>query len=120
MVYAGRQFLPEEIELILWTRRTYKDLTRKELAETVCEFLNWKTNSFKLKTALCMEFLEVLEQNTAISLPPETKPSIQKGVAKKVEKKICHTTNIVKDELVGNVGEFEPITLEVVQPKQKK
>lgn len=112
MVHAGRQFLPEEIELIQWTRKTYKDLKRKEFAETVCEFLNWKTNSGKLKTTLCLGFLEELEQNSIIKLPPAPKPSIRKGLGKK---KIYDATHIVRDEIVGNAGEFEAITIELVQ-----
>jgi hypothetical protein len=115
MVHAGRQFLPEEIELIQWTRRIYKDLTRKEFAETVCEFLNWKTNSGKLKTNLCIEFLEGLERNLLIKLPPAPKPTAQKGVAKKTEKKAYDVAQIVKEELTGSVGEYKSITVELVR-----
>ncbi|HBW37685.1 Druantia anti-phage system protein DruA [Desulfosporosinus sp. BICA1-9] len=43
MIYYGRNFTSEEIELIQWTRKRYPQLSRKELASTVCEFLGWTT-----------------------------------------------------------------------------
>ena len=70
MVYSGRNFTSEEIELIQWTRKRYPQLSRKELASTVCEFLAWTTPAGKAKTLQCTSFLETLEEAGLIKLPP--------------------------------------------------
>lgn len=43
MVFSGRKFTSEDINLIKWTRKKYAHLSRSELAGTVCEFLDWTT-----------------------------------------------------------------------------
>ncbi|MDR3600949.1 MAG: hypothetical protein P4L49_10805 [Desulfosporosinus sp.] len=71
MVYSGRNFTSEEIELIQWTRKRYPQLSRKELAKTVCEFLGWTTPAGRAKSPQCVSFLETLEEAGLIELPPK-------------------------------------------------
>ena len=70
MVYSGRNFTSEEIELIQWTRKRYPQLSRTELAQTLCEFLGWTTPAGRAKRAQCASFLETLEEAGLIKLPP--------------------------------------------------
>lgn len=70
MEYSGRRFTREDIELIQWTREQYPDLSRKELASTVCEFLEWTTDAGRPKNAPCLKFLEKLESGGTLTLPP--------------------------------------------------
>lgn len=70
MAYFGRNFTSDEIELIKWTRKRYPQLSRKELAATVCEFLGWTTPAGRSKIPQCTSFLKTLEESGLIELPP--------------------------------------------------
>lgn len=71
MVYSGRNFTSEEIELIQWTRKKYPQLSRTELVRTICEFLGWTTPAGRAKRPQCTTFLEMLEEEGLIKLPPK-------------------------------------------------
>ena len=70
-VFSGRAFSPKDIEMIQWVRRTYPKLSRKELAATICEFLDWVTPAGRPKTQQCTAFLDELESENIIQLPPK-------------------------------------------------
>src|SRR2546428_2945540 len=67
--FSGRQFTPKELALIHEVVETCSGLSRKELAQTVCELLGWTRPSGALKARECREFLEKLESAGALSLP---------------------------------------------------
>ena len=50
-------------------------LSRMELARTVCELLDWKRPTGKLKARECREFLERLEGEGRLELP-DKRPGI--------------------------------------------
>src|SRR5665648_736814 len=69
MIFSGRSFTSEDIDLIKWTRKRYPQLSRTELARTICEFLGWTTPAGKAKTPQCIAFLLTLEEAELIKLP---------------------------------------------------
>jgi hypothetical protein len=83
--FSGREFTPEEIELIQWTVKTYPTLKRRELANTLCEFLGWKQISGKPKTIQSMALLKALEEKGILQLPPQVKKSSEEN-KKKIRK----------------------------------
>ena len=108
-VFSGRRFSSEDIELIKWTRKKYPQLSRKELASTVCEFLDWKTPAGRVKSKQCADFLVELEEEGIIKLPP-SKGLSRKGVKPKIPKIEFDT-----HELTGEVKDYDPIVLEMVR-----
>jgi len=68
--FSGRAFSTEEIELIKWTVKAYPNLTRSELANTLCEFLEWKQINGKPKTIQSMSMLKRLEEEGILQLSP--------------------------------------------------
>jgi hypothetical protein len=42
-VFSGRTITSGDMDLIKWARKTYPNLSRHELAGTVCELLGWVT-----------------------------------------------------------------------------
>jgi len=112
MVYSGRDFTSEEIELIQWTRKKYPQLSRKELAKTVCEFLGWTTPAGRAKSPQCVSFLETLEEAGLIELPP-------KDVSRKrsASTLISTITEILIDTtpITCELKELEPIRLEIAR-----
>lgn len=108
-VFSGRTFRSEDIELIKWTVETYPTLSKKELASTICEFLNWTTPAGKGKLQQCSAFLEQLDSEKIIRLPIGTKRKT--STLPKMEKMDFDTT-----EASGDISEFKPIRLEIARP----
>jgi len=90
-------------------------LSRKELAQTVCELVDWRRSSGRLKALECLLLLERLESAGALVLPAkrETKPPGSRTT-------VPVTSRGEAGEAVeGELGELEPIELEAVErPKQ--
>ncbi len=106
--FSGRNFESKDIDIIKGVTKAYPKLSRKELCATICEIIEWTTPAGKGKVAVCGEFLEILEQDGLISLPPKRKY--------KTEKKERKTLNIeIKDEEIScRLRDLEPIRLEIV------
>jgi len=110
MVYSGRNFTSEEIELIQWTRKRYPQLSRTELANTICEFLGWTTPAGRVKRAQCASFLEILEEDGLIKLPPLEVVKQRVPLNSKVSEFQIDTTPII-----GELKALEPIHLEIAR-----
>lgn len=110
MEYSGRGFTSEEIELIKWTRKRYTNLSRHELAGTICEFLGWTTPSGRAKLPQCVAFLEKLENEGFIELPPAVASKSKRSRASIIPNYDIDTTPIV-----GDLKDFEPIHLEIAR-----
>jgi hypothetical protein len=50
---------------------TCRNLSRTEIASTMCELFSWKRQSGRLKTVECRQFLEQLESMGLVNLPPQ-------------------------------------------------
>ena len=109
IVFSGRNFTSEDIELIKWTRNKYQKLSRDELAGTVCEFLNWTTSAGRPKTSQCVAFLEKLEKDGIIELPPAVTR------AKKVSNSIIPDYDIDTTLITGELKDFESIHLDIAR-----
>ena len=70
MRIGNRDFLEHEIQLIQELVGTYQALSRKELAYTICENLNWKNEAGNLKVDSCLVLLKKLQATGKINLSP--------------------------------------------------
>jgi len=112
-VFSGRTISSEDIELIKWARKTYPKLPRYELAGTVCELLGWNTPAGRAKWQPCIEFLEVLEAEGIVQLPP-INPALQNKNKLRIPEIEFDTSDIK-----GEIAEFEPIQLTIAQRGQE-
>lgn len=114
--FCGRQFSRDELQLIGEVVKRHAGLSRMELAHTVCELLQWQRNGGGLKARECREFLELLDSQGVIQLPPKrsTKP-----VGSRTRVPISAAGEPAAP-LQGKVGAFEPIVLEAVQSEQQR
>lgn len=114
--FCGRQFSAAEVQMICAVVQRCGGLSRMELAHTVCELLQWQRGSGGLKARECREFLELLEARAVLRLPPkrETKPV---GARTRVP---ISASGEPAAALVGKVGAFEPIVLELVQDAEQR
>ena len=67
--FSGRAFSLVDIDQIKWIRKTYKHLSEKELAATICESIGWLTPSGMPKLVQCVQFLRQLADEGEITLP---------------------------------------------------
>jgi hypothetical protein len=109
--FSGREFTPEDIEHIKWTRATYPGLSRSELAGTICQIIGWTTPAGMAKNQQCKAFLEELEKEGVITLPPAKKQR-----PKKVAVKIAVMELEPEEELHGEVRDYERIKLKIAEP----
>jgi hypothetical protein len=109
IVFSGKNITSEDIELIKWTRRTYHQLSRSELAGTICEFIGWTTASGAAKRSQCVALLEKLEEAGIIELPPAVVAS------KRVKNSIIPDYDIDTTSITGELKDFEPIHLKIAR-----
>lgn len=104
-VFSGRTFSPEDIEMIKWAIKTYPKLSRCEIAGTVCELLGWTTPAGIAKRIQCSAFLEKLEAEGIIQLPPID--TLRQSKCRVQRKEYEFDTS----ERKGEVNEYEPVSL---------
>jgi len=114
--FCGREFTNKEISLIQEVVAICGGISRYELANTVCELLEWKRPSERLKTRECNEFLELLESKGALTLP-EKKRKRQTGSQKIIPENPCRQP---KSILSGSVEEFTPLEIQRVQNRDQR
>lgn len=69
LIHVGRGIRAEELALIRETVELFPALSRNELADTICDHLEWYTASGTCKTEACLGLLERLEARGLIRLP---------------------------------------------------
>lgn len=114
--FCGRQFSSAELHLICELVKRCAGLSRMELAHTVCELLQWQRPGGGLKARECREFLERLERQAVLQLPPK-RPTKPVGSRTRVPLSGRGEAAAV---LQGKVGAFEPIVLEAVQTEPQR
>jgi hypothetical protein len=68
--FSGRRFTRRQLAQVKETVERFPQLSRAELARTLCEHLNWKTANGKAKVESCLIMLEKLEAQGVVQLPP--------------------------------------------------
>lgn len=113
IVQAGRRFTLEEIEHIKTVVEMFPRLSRTEVANTLCEHLEWYTASGTCKETACLKLLERLEAQSLIRLPEKLTSHIGPGCGKDVVTR-GKQTDPPAEEVVGKLAELRPVSLEPV------
>jgi hypothetical protein len=114
--FCGRKFTGEEISLIQEIVGTCGGISRRELAYTVCELLEWKRPNNRLKARECSDLLELLESRGVLILP-EKKRKSQHSSQKIVPESPCKQPF---STLSGSVEEFAPLEVQRVQNRDQR
>ena len=114
--FCGREFTAKEVSLIHEIVETCSGLSRLELANTVCELLEWKRPSGRLKARECRDLLERLERQGILTLPGKrpcgsSKPRKCMAPARQGQ---VHST------LTGSVEQFAPLEVQLVESRQQR
>lgn len=68
--FCGEVVSDEDLSTIKQVIDRFPHLSRTELANTLCELLNWYRPDRGLKTVECRQFLEILDAQSLLWLPP--------------------------------------------------
>ncbi|MCG8684130.1 MAG: hypothetical protein MI892_04590, partial [Desulfobacterales bacterium] len=84
-IFCGRPISPQEVSEIQETVRLFGNLSQKELSQTICEHLDWRTASGSNKWTACLKMLKRFEKQGLITLPQK------KRQIRPRKKEIIHT-----------------------------
>jgi hypothetical protein len=108
--FSGRDFGAAELELIRDTVSDFSNLSLTELSKTICELLEWKRPTGKLKYEECLAFLEHLRDQGVVILP---------GLRATAAPGPRHVVNTSQSDaqapVTGSAGDFDPLVLHLVQ-----
>jgi len=114
--FCGREFTGEEISLIQEVVTTCGGISRRELAHTVCELLEWKRPNDRLKARECSDLLELLESKGALILPAKKRKG--KSGSQKIVPEIPRRQP--DSILSGSVEEFTPLEVQRVRNRDQR
>ena len=113
--FCGREFTNDDISLIKEIVGSCGGISRRELAHTVCELLEWKRPNGKLKARECTDFIELLEEDGALRLPKK-----QSKGQRQSQKIISETPFRPASILNGSVEKFVPLEVQRVQHQEQR
>ena len=95
---------------------TFPNLSRTELANTVCELFSWKRPTGRLKSVECRKFLERLDEKGTISLPACRKQYANRGAAE-----VQRTGRAdIQPTISAGLKELSPILLIRVETREQR
>lgn len=112
--FGGRRFTRKQITQIQQTVNTYTALSRRELAHTVCEHLQWQTPNGKNKIQSCLGMLEELEALGIFSLPQKN-TAMQRSAQKEIVRTDLATT---QPNINEKLNQLTPVRLEMATEKE--
>lgn len=114
--FCGRIFSTDELSMIREVVSTCGGISRNELAQTVCELLDWKRPRGGLKSRECNEFLELLENKGVLELPEKR----HTGYCAPRKFKEAETDKKPFSTLSGSVEEFAPLDIQRVRSRKER
>lgn len=109
LLFCGQRVSTANLTLIRGIAEEFSGLGRTEIANTVCELLQWVRPTGKLKTVECRTFLESLEDAGLLRLPPrrpQRRPERRPPPAM--------PSGVFGAPLEGSLKEFQPLQLQLV------
>ena len=114
LTFGDRRFRKFQIAEIQKTVQTFAALSRRELAHTICEHMNWVTPRGTDKIQTCLNALEEMESCGILQLPPKLTRK------KKAQQRELNHTDRTNAPLIINcpLAELMPISLQLVDDKE--
>jgi hypothetical protein len=112
--FSGRNFAAAELELIRETVRDFSNLSLTELSKTICELLEWKRPTGKLKYEECRAFLEHLRDQGVLTLP-----GLRATAAPGPRHVVSTSQGDAQSPATGSAGDFDPLILHLIQASNR-
>ena len=114
IVQCGRKITVEELGEIKETVELFPNLSRSELAETLCENLQWLTASGGHKNDACLKLLTKLESEGIVKLP-EKRKIINAQRRKTISKR---NRTAPQSNIACSLKELGPVKLQVCKDRE--
>lgn len=114
--FCGRSVSKKQLTEIAEIIETFPNISRAELANTICELYSWKRKTGKLKSVECRQFLDQLDEKGVIRLP-----AIRKQFVKKSTTRIQKTRQAdMRPIISAPLKELLPLTLIRITDQQQR
>lgn len=111
LTFCGQAVTARQLQLITECMVRYPNLSRQELASTVCEWLQWQRPNGRLKTRECRDFLQQLHEHSVIKLP-----ALRAGRPRGSQTRVANTRQGQADEPLQCVlSDVQPIQIRRVE-----
>lgn len=113
--FSGRRFRRAQLEEVRRLVLDFPSLSRNELALTVCELLDWRTESGSARTYACLRMLEALEARGVLSLPAKV---VQKRSARQAPR--LTGASLPGEVVEARLDEIGPVSVQLVSDDADK
>jgi Domain of unknown function (DUF4338) len=108
LTFCGRELKPEELDLIRQITRDFSTLSLTELANTVCELLEWRRPNGGLKSRESFLFLQALHERGWLPwLSPHPKKLRPRAA-------VWDQRSEAQASLTGSIGDYLPLQLQLL------
>lgn len=114
--FCGQRVEDQQLDEIIEIVETFPQLSRSELANTICELFSWKRPTGKLKSVECRQFLERLDGKGIIRLPASRRPYVAGG-ASRVQRS---AKTDIQPSVRLKLKELSSIALTMVESRQQR
>lgn len=108
--FCGRVLTAVELNLVRQIIGDYPGLSRAELANTICELLEWRRPNGKLKKPECVEWLENLQGHHGIPNLPDLRVTKPRGPQRVPTDGLSDPPRLIQ----GRLAEYQPLQLQLV------
>ena len=115
--FYGRRLTRRQLSEVQQTVSDFPKLSRAELARTVCEHLNWRTDSGQYSFMSCLKMLEQLESEGIWRLPAKDESKVRGA---RMPLQWSARSEPPKDVLAAKLQELEPLELQLVVGQDEK
>lgn len=119
LIISGREISEEDIETTVYIVKNFGGFSRKEIAKTVCECINWVTFTAIPKVDGGIKLLEHLESIGKIVLPPKNEKMAEFGRMAMKAIPITSRTD-PKKEMTGELSDYAAIELKMACTQSDK
>ena len=110
LLFCGRTFRSDELELMRQTARDFSALGVTEIARTVCELLEWTRPNGGLKNHECRQLLERLQAEGFLQLP-----EVRKLGGRGPRRAVGSESGCQQAPVAGAASACEPLELALVE-----
>lgn len=113
--FCGQPLQPEQFELIRRITDDFRQLALTELADTICELLEWKRPNGSLKSRECYLFLQALHERGWLPCLPAPRPHIRRPH----QTLVCVRSD-PQEPCAGPLRNWLPIKLELIETASQR
>jgi hypothetical protein len=118
LIFRGREFRLEEIEVIKEVLKEYPFQTRRYQSRIICERLNWRQANGIVKDRACREVMLRMHHKGLIHCPPIRLKRRRKNQGGARKDKVTFQEPIY--QITGKVGEYKELAFEMVRKTGKE